>query len=64
MAALGGLVASITHEINTPIGISVTAASHLQESVKRFNTAYANEDVSHDDFELYQKRSPNALSLC
>ncbi|WP_028772645.1 sensor histidine kinase [Shewanella waksmanii] len=63
MAALGGLVASITHEINTPIGISVTAASHLQESVKRFNTAYANEDVSHDDFELYQKEVAECSQL-
>ncbi len=63
MAALGGLVASITHEINTPIGISVTAASHLQESVKQFNQAYANEDVSHDDFEQYQKEVAECSQL-
>ncbi|UXI66836.1 two-component regulator propeller domain-containing protein [Tahibacter amnicola] len=33
-ASLGGLVAGIAHEINTPVGVSVTAASHLQEELR------------------------------
>ena len=35
MASLGGLVAGIAHEINTPIGIGVTAASHLQDKITK-----------------------------
>ncbi|MBN2440306.1 MAG: substrate-binding domain-containing protein [Spirochaetales bacterium] len=30
MASLGGLMAGLSHEINTPVGICVTAASYLQ----------------------------------
>ncbi|MGH8671352.1 MAG: ATP-binding protein [Burkholderiales bacterium] len=31
LASLGGLVAGVAHEINTPVGITVSAASYLQD---------------------------------
>lgn len=35
LASLGGLVAGVAHEINTPIGVALTATSHLHDQAKK-----------------------------
>ena len=55
MAALGGLVAGVAHEINTPVGIGVTAASHLEDKTKKFAAIYESGKLSRSDFENYIK---------
>ncbi len=54
MAALGGLVAGVAHEINTPIGLGVTTASYLQEKVQHLRDLYERDEMTRDDFERFQ----------
>jgi signal transduction histidine kinase len=46
MASLGGLVAGIAHEINTPLGICVTGVSHLQEEYKIIKQSVDNNTLT------------------
>jgi len=51
LASLGGLVAGIAHEINTPVGIGVTAASHLEAEVKELAQAARGGTLTKTQFD-------------
>ncbi len=53
MAALGDLVAGVAHEVNTPIGVSVTAASFLVERTRLLRELYAKGEMKRSDLEKY-----------
>ncbi|WP_199616101.1 sensor histidine kinase [Paenibacillus alkalitolerans] len=53
MVALGNLVAGVSHEINTPIGIGVTAVSYLDEKTKAFSALYRENKMKRSDLEEY-----------
>lgn len=53
MASLGGLVAGVAHEVNTPLGICVTAASHLQLELTAITAAHQQRKLLVPEFERF-----------
>nr|WP_319394890.1 HAMP domain-containing sensor histidine kinase [uncultured Desulfobacter sp.] len=49
MASLGRLVAGFAHEINTPVGIALTASSSILESSRQIDHMLTQDEVEEDD---------------
>jgi len=63
MAALGGLVAGVAHEINTPVGVGITAASHLETATKDFEKLFEGEQMKKSDLSSFLSTSKEASRI-
>lgn len=63
MASLGELVAGISHEINTPLGIIVTGASYLEETVKKLTNKMEDGSLTKKDLLDYNHHVKGSVDL-
>lgn len=63
MASLGGLIAGVGHEINTPVGNAITASSFLADEVRRIRASFIEGALKKDDLDGFLDASAEACDI-
>ncbi|AWK87086.1 sensor histidine kinase [Azospirillum thermophilum] len=63
LASLGALVAGVAHEINTPVGIAVSCASHLADQTVALRRRSEEGQISRGDFDRYLTTATDTTDL-
>lgn len=63
LSALGGMVAGVAHEINTPVGVGITAASLLGDEIGRLHDDFAQGTLKRSQLAQFIERTTEAAGI-
>mgnify|MGYP006140081651 FL=1 len=63
MASLGRLVSGIAHEINTPLGVAVTANSHAQATLLELEQLFHSNRLTRQQFSQSGSTIKNSITM-
>lgn len=63
LKSLGMMIAGVAHEINTPLGVAITAASHVEEETRKIREALENQKMTPQMLDDYLNDSSEGSRL-
>ena len=63
MASLGGLIAGVAHEINTPVGIAFTAATHLEKITRTMLNLFNSGTMKRSELAFFMETCTESSRL-
>ena len=63
IAAMGGVVAGVAHEVNTPLGVGITSTSYLQDSLSELRCDFDQGRLDAERFQAFIESSEEMVTL-
>ena len=63
LSSLGGMVAGVAHEINTPIGLCITTHSFIKDIFKEMKQRFENDSISKSNFTEFMLSMEESVDI-